>query len=57
MSELPVYNDNELFTFMRERLYAAVLSDALDQTGYREQAIFAPTSVLSTRMLLWSVAP
>lgn len=34
-------DDAELFTLMRERLYAAVLSDALDQAGYRAQALRA----------------
>ncbi len=41
MADLPNRDDNGLFTLMRERLYAAVLSDALDQTGYRQQAMRA----------------
>lgn len=32
-------NDTELFDMMEERLHAAVLSDALDAAGYREQAL------------------
>lgn len=34
-------DDTALFALMRERLYAAVLSDALDQAGYRQQAMRA----------------
>ena len=34
-------DDTALFALMRERLYAAVLSDALDQAGYRDQAMRA----------------
>jgi len=41
MSELPFDDDLELFQLMRDRLYAAVLCDALDQAGYREQAMRA----------------
>ena len=40
MADLPT-NDTHLFALMRERLYAAVLSDALDQAGFREQAMRA----------------
>ena len=32
-------NDTELFDMMEKELYAAVLSDALDAAGYREQAL------------------
>ncbi|MDE0470257.1 MAG: RraA family protein [Candidatus Poribacteria bacterium] len=32
-------NDTELFDMMEEQLYAAVISDALDAAGYREQAL------------------
>ena len=32
-------DDTELFNMMEERLYAAVISDALDAAGYREQAL------------------
>ncbi|MXV76965.1 RraA family protein [Candidatus Poribacteria bacterium] len=32
-------NDTELFDMMQEHLYAAVISDALDTTGFREQAM------------------
>lgn len=32
-------NDTELFDMMRERLYAAVISDALDGIGLREQVL------------------
>ncbi len=32
-------NDTELFDMMGERLYAAVISDALDAAGFREQAL------------------
>ena len=32
-------NDTELFDLMEERLYAAVISDALDAAGYREQVL------------------
>ncbi len=32
-------NDTELFDLMEEQLYAAVISDALDASGYREQAL------------------
>ena len=32
-------DDTELFDLMEERLYAAVISDALDATGYREQVL------------------
>ena len=33
-------NDTELFDMMEKQLYAAVLSDALDAVGYREQALW-----------------
>ena len=32
-------NDTELFDMMEDQLYAAVISDALDAAGYREQAL------------------
>ncbi|MDE0482568.1 MAG: RraA family protein [Candidatus Poribacteria bacterium] len=32
-------NDTELFDMMGEQLYAAVISDALDAAGFREQAL------------------
>ena len=32
-------NDTELFDMMEKQLYAAVISDALDAVGYREQAM------------------
>ena len=32
-------NDTELFDMMEDQLYAAVLSDALDAAGYREQTL------------------
>ncbi len=32
-------NDKELFDLMHEQLYAAVISDALDANGFREQAL------------------
>ena len=32
-------NDTELFDMMQEKLYAAVLSDALDAAGYRDQVL------------------
>ena len=41
MSDLPFDDDLELFKLMRDRLYAAVLCDALDHAGYRDQAMRA----------------
>lgn len=41
MSKLPFDDDLELFKLIRERLYSAVLCDALDQAGYRDQAMRA----------------
>ena len=32
-------NDTQLFDMMKEQLYAAVISDALDSAGFREQAL------------------
>ncbi|MEZ4867025.1 MAG: RraA family protein [Caldilineaceae bacterium] len=32
-------NDQELFTFVRQTLYVAVVCDMLDQLGYRQQAM------------------
>ncbi len=39
MTRLTWQNDTELFEMMATRLYAAVLSDALDAAGYRQQAM------------------
>ena len=45
-------NDTELFDMMEEQLYAAVISDALDAAGYRDQALrhtirpLTPTTVV-----------
>jgi regulator of RNase E activity RraA len=33
------HNDTELFDMMEKQLYAAVISDALDAAGYREQTL------------------
>ena len=33
------HNDTELFDLMEKQLYAAVISDALDAAGYREQTL------------------
>ena len=50
-------NDTELFDMMEERLYAAVISDALDAAGYREQALrhtirpLNPTTVVVGRAM------
>ena len=33
------HDDTELFDMMEKRLYAAVISDALDASGYREQTL------------------
>lgn len=41
MSILPFDDDLKLFALMKEQLYAAVLCDALDQAGYRQQAMRA----------------
>lgn len=41
MSTLPFENDLKLFAVMKEQLYSAVLCDALDQVGFREQAMRA----------------
>ena len=41
MAKSPYGNDLEMFGMMREKLYAAVLSDALDQVGLRHQAMRA----------------
>ena len=32
-------DDTELFNLMEKQLYAAVISDALDAAGYREQVL------------------
>lgn len=39
MATLTWQNDTELFDMMEARLYAAVIADALDAAGYREQAL------------------
>jgi len=41
MSTLSFANDLEMFRMMKEDLYAAVLCDALDQVGLRDQAMRA----------------
>jgi len=41
MGDVPFGDDLALFSVMRERLYAAVLCDALDQSGARDQAMRA----------------
>ena len=41
MGEMPFGNDLKLFDMMKEKLYSAVLSDALDQVGLRDQAMRA----------------
>jgi 4-hydroxy-4-methyl-2-oxoglutarate aldolase len=41
MSKLPFDDDHKLFALMKEQLYSAVLCDALDQAGLREQAMHA----------------
>ncbi|MBV7337397.1 RraA family protein [Chloroflexi bacterium TSY] len=38
---MPFDDDLKLFAFMQEHLYSAVLCDALDQVGFREQAMRA----------------
>ena len=41
MPTLPFEDDLKLFAVMKEQLYSAVLCDALDQVGFREQAMRA----------------
>ena len=41
MTTLPFDDDLKLFDMMKAQLYSAVLSDALDQVGFREQAMRA----------------
>jgi len=41
MGEVPFGDDLKLFGMMKEKLYSAVLSDALDQIGLRDQAMRA----------------
>jgi regulator of RNase E activity RraA len=41
MTPLPFDDDQKLFALMKEQLYAAVLCDALDQVGFRQQAMRA----------------
>ena len=41
MSDLPFDDDLKLFDLMRNQLYSAVLCDALDQAGFRDQAMRA----------------
>ena len=50
-------NDTELFDMMEKQLYAAVISDALDAAGYRDQALqhtirpLTPTTVVVGRAM------
>ena len=41
MTPLPFDDDLNLFALMKDRLYSAVLCDALDQVGFRQQAMRA----------------
>ena len=41
MTTLPFDDDLQLFAMMKAQLYSAVLCDALDQAGFREQAMRA----------------
>lgn len=41
MTSLPFDDDLKLFAMMKSQLYSAVLCDALDQVGFREQAMRA----------------
>ena len=41
VTNLPFDDDQKLFALMKEQLYSAVLCDALDQVGYRQQAMRA----------------
>lgn len=41
MNTLPFDDDLKLFALMKEQLYSAVLCDALDQAGFRQQAMRA----------------
>ena len=41
MTTIPFDDDAKLFAMMKAQLYSAVLSDALDQVGFREQAMRA----------------
>ena len=41
MTAIPFDDDQKLFKMMAEHLYAAVLCDALDQAGFRQQAMRA----------------
>lgn len=41
MTNLPFDDDQKLFALMKEQLYSAVLCDALDQVGHRQQAMRA----------------
>lgn len=36
---IPIQNDTELFSFIRENLYVAAVCDILDELGYRNQAM------------------
>ena len=41
MTTLPFDDELQLFALMKEQLYSAVLCDALDQVGFRQQAMRA----------------
>ena len=41
MTAIPFDDDQKLFAMMADQLYSAVLCDALDQVGYRQQAMRA----------------
>lgn len=45
-------NDQELFDFLQQKLYAAVLADALDRAGYRNQAMDARIRPLDPETVL-----
>jgi 4-hydroxy-4-methyl-2-oxoglutarate aldolase len=47
MTTLPFDDDLKLFALMKEQLYSAVLCDALDQVGYRQQAMRADIRPIS----------
>ncbi len=61
MGQISDLSDLELFDFVRERLYSAVISDVLDELGYKEQAMgreirpLSPDFVLAGRAktILW----
>ena len=41
MTTFPFNDDLRLFSLIKEQLYSAVLCDALDQAGFRQQAMRA----------------